>query len=46
VLGPVTVIVKSGAQSKVLAALAEMGLLAETITDSPAAVEESPEKPQ
>jgi len=46
VLGPVTVIVKSGAQSKVLAALAEMGLLAETITDSLAAVEESPEKPQ
>ena len=29
VLGPVTVVVKDGAQSKVLAALAEMGLLAE-----------------
>ncbi len=34
VLGPVTVVVKSGAQSKVLAALAEMGLLAESSTDS------------
>ncbi len=34
VLGPVTVVVKSGAQSKVLAALAEMGLLAESQTDS------------
>jgi len=33
VLGPVTVVVKSGAQSKVLAALAEMGLLAESSTD-------------
>jgi hypothetical protein len=30
-LGPVTVIVKAGAQSKVLAALAEMGLLAEEV---------------
>ena len=30
-LGPVTIIVKAGAQAKVLAALAEMGLLAETI---------------
>jgi hypothetical protein len=29
VLGPVTVVVKAGAQAKVLAALAEMGLLAE-----------------
>lgn len=29
ILGPVTVVVKAGAQSKVLAALAEMGLLAE-----------------
>jgi hypothetical protein len=28
-LGPVTVIVKAGAQSRVLAALAELGLLAE-----------------
>ena len=35
-LGPVTVIVKPGAQSKVLAALAEMGLLAESLTDSEA----------
>ena len=35
-LGPVTVIVKPGAQSKVLAALAEMGLLAESSTDSEA----------
>jgi hypothetical protein len=33
-LGPVTVIVKPGAQSKVLAALAELGLLAEASTDS------------
>jgi len=32
VLGPVTVVVKSGAEPKVLAALAEMGLLAETST--------------
>jgi hypothetical protein len=31
-LGPVTVIVKTGAQSKVLAALAELGLLAENLT--------------
>jgi hypothetical protein len=30
-LGPVTVIVKMGAQSKVLAALAELGLLAEEV---------------
>ena len=29
ILGPTTVIVKDGAQSKVLAALAELGLLAE-----------------
>jgi hypothetical protein len=28
-LGPVTVVVKPGAQSKILAALAELGLLAE-----------------
>ncbi|MGB8214308.1 MAG: hypothetical protein WCE68_12190 [Anaerolineales bacterium] len=33
-LGPVTVIVKPGAQAKVLAALAELGLLAESSTDS------------
>ena len=33
-LGPVTVIVKPGAQAKVLAALAELGLLAEAIMDS------------
>ena len=33
-LGPVTIIVKGGAQAKVLAALAEMGLLAEASTDS------------
>jgi len=33
-LGPVTAIVKPGAQAKVLAALAEMGLLAEASTDS------------
>jgi hypothetical protein len=33
-LGPVTVIVKPGAQAKVLAALAELGLLAEASTDS------------
>ena len=33
-LGPVAVIVKPGAQAKVLAALAEMGLLAESSTDS------------
>ncbi len=32
-LGPVTVIVKPGAQSKVLAALAELGLLAEDIEE-------------
>jgi hypothetical protein len=30
----VTIIVKGGAQAKVLAALAEMGLLAEASTDS------------
>jgi hypothetical protein len=30
ILGPTTVAVKSGAQAKVLAALAEMGLLAES----------------
>jgi hypothetical protein len=29
--GPVTVVVKPGAQSKVLAALAELGLLAEDV---------------
>ena len=33
-LGPVTVIVKPGAQARVLAALAELGLLAESTTDS------------
>ncbi|MGA2490401.1 MAG: helicase-associated domain-containing protein [Anaerolineales bacterium] len=33
-LGPVTIIVKPAAQAKVLAALAEMGLLAEVSTDS------------
>ena len=33
-LGPVTVIVKPGAQARVLAALAELGLLAEASTDS------------
>jgi hypothetical protein len=33
-LGPVTIIVKSGAQSKVLAALAELGLLAEAAQES------------
>jgi hypothetical protein len=33
-LGPVTVIVKPGAQAKVLAALAELGLLAEAATES------------
>jgi hypothetical protein len=33
-LGPVTVIVKPGAQARVLAALAELGLLAESSTDS------------
>ena len=33
-LGPVTVIVKPGAQARVLAALAELGLLAEAATDS------------
>jgi hypothetical protein len=33
-LGPVTVIVKPGAQARVLAALAELGLLAEFSTDS------------
>lgn len=32
-LGPVTVVVKPGAQSKVLAALAELGLLAEDATE-------------
>ena len=32
--GPVTIIVKGGAQAKVLAALAEMGLLAEASADS------------
>jgi hypothetical protein len=32
-LGPVTVIVKPGAQARVLAALAELGLLAESSTD-------------
>ena len=35
-LGPVTVIVKPGAQAKVLAALAELGLLAESLPDSEA----------
>jgi hypothetical protein len=30
-LGPVTVVVKPGAQSKILAALAELGLLADVI---------------
>jgi hypothetical protein len=30
-LGPVTVVVKPGAQSKILAALAELGLLAEEV---------------
>jgi hypothetical protein len=35
-LGPVTVIVKPGAQARVLAALAELGLLAESIPDSEA----------
>ena len=33
-LGPVTIIVKPGAHAKVLAALAELGLLAESSTDS------------
>jgi hypothetical protein len=33
-LGPVTVVVKRGAQSKVLAALAELGLLAEYFTEN------------
>ena len=32
-LGPVTIIVKPGAQAKVLAALAELGLLAEGQVD-------------
>ena len=32
-LGPVTIIVKVGAQAKVLAALAELGLLAESTPD-------------
>jgi hypothetical protein len=31
-LGPTTVIIKAGAQSKVMAALAELGLLAENVT--------------
>ena len=35
-LGPVTVIVKPGAQARVLAALAELGLLAESSPDSEA----------
>jgi len=35
-LGPVTVIVKPGAQARVLATLAELGLLAESTTDSEA----------
>jgi len=34
-LGPVTAIVKSGAKDRVLAALAELGLLAEVSTNSP-----------
>ncbi|MBE3118534.1 MAG: helicase-associated domain-containing protein [Candidatus Atribacteria bacterium] len=34
-LGPVTIVVKPGAQSKVLAALAELGLLAENLTTTP-----------
>ncbi len=34
-LGPVTVAVKPGAQSKVLAALAELGLLAENLSTTP-----------
>ncbi len=34
-LGPTTVIIKAGAQSKVMAALAELGLLAEDITGRP-----------
>jgi hypothetical protein len=35
-LGPTTVIIKAGAQSKVMAALAELGLLAEDTTNKPA----------
>jgi hypothetical protein len=31
-LGPTTVVIKAGAQSKVMAALAELGLLAEDMT--------------
>jgi hypothetical protein len=34
-LGPTTVIIKAGAQSKVMAALAELGLLAEDTTSKP-----------
>jgi hypothetical protein len=34
ILGPATVIVKPGAHARVLAALAELGLLAESTTDS------------
>jgi hypothetical protein len=37
-LGPTTVVIKGGAQSKVLAALAELGLLAEDETPAQAAV--------
>lgn len=46
VLGPVTVVVKSGAQPKVLAALAEMGLLAESSMELGSAGEENAIKPQ
>jgi hypothetical protein len=33
IVGPTTVTIQSGAQAKVMAALAEMGLLADGITD-------------
>jgi hypothetical protein len=35
-LGPTTVVIKTGAQSKVMAALAELGMLAEDTTSKPA----------
>jgi hypothetical protein len=34
-LGPTTIVIKAGAQTKVMAALAELGLLAEDMTGSP-----------
>ena len=43
-LGPVTVVIKPGAQVKVLAALAELGLLAENLTKPPEEPEQAGRK--